>query len=490
MREELHQVLTLLQQQNIPLPEQPPQPPQVSTFRFLRLGMLWLLVCAVQYWLFTAGKPFSTPLQHWDGSTTYTQLVNSFQQGHCYLPESPAPGLLALPDPYDDIANAKHRSYDLSYYRGRYFLYFGPVPALLMLLERSIGLRTDSDSPHVLMAAFAANLAFALAVRAVVRRLYPDQSLRFATVAGLTSGLLVPMTACLARPGFYELPVVVAQVFLWAGTYALWARPTPPGPIQWLLAGTAHILAVGSRLALAPALAVWGFAAGSFHGRRSLVLVAPWLVGLAGLAYYNWVRFDDPFNPGFVYQLTTIRNDSPSITSIRYLLPNLYVYLFAPPALGLAFPYVTAQASALPNWLPNPKYFDFSQPVVGALWAIPLVLFLPLGIAGMLKHRYRDVNNSLAALLLTGLPILMIYNPCLRYQMDFSNSLLAISIVGVYEARQRWPRLAHRLAGFCWASGIVVGTLVGMTGQYDHFAQNNPALWAKLQALLSFTSPP
>src|SRR5262245_19110728 len=62
----------------------------------------------------------------------YTLLGQGFARGHTYLPVDPSPALLALPDPYDPKANESVRNQDMVLYHGRYYLYFGAAPALLL----------------------------------------------------------------------------------------------------------------------------------------------------------------------------------------------------------------------------------------------------------------------------------------------------------------------------------------------------------------------
>src|SRR5829696_3147634 len=60
----------------------------------------------------------------------YDWLARGFLQGQLHLPLAPSPELLALPDPYDPRQNANYRLHDVSLYNGRYYLYWGPLPAL------------------------------------------------------------------------------------------------------------------------------------------------------------------------------------------------------------------------------------------------------------------------------------------------------------------------------------------------------------------------
>ena len=67
----------------------------------------------------------------------YNLLVDGFRAGHLNLKTEAPLGLTQLADPYDPAANAhfrlgSDRLYDLSYYKGRLYLYFGVTPALIL----------------------------------------------------------------------------------------------------------------------------------------------------------------------------------------------------------------------------------------------------------------------------------------------------------------------------------------------------------------------
>jgi hypothetical protein len=64
----------------------------------------------------------------------YEYLAEGFLRGHTYLPVEPDPRLLQLSDPYDPVANRPYRLWDASLYHGRYYLYYGPAPAITLML--------------------------------------------------------------------------------------------------------------------------------------------------------------------------------------------------------------------------------------------------------------------------------------------------------------------------------------------------------------------
>ena len=83
---------------------------------------------SVYIWTSTSGK-----ISSWASTTSYyDMLADAFLHGQTDLLVKPDPHLLTLPNPYDPVANMRYRLHDASLYRGKYYLYWGPVPGLLL----------------------------------------------------------------------------------------------------------------------------------------------------------------------------------------------------------------------------------------------------------------------------------------------------------------------------------------------------------------------
>ena len=86
-----------------------------------------LVVIIVYVWIISSGS--------WTSSSTidYAQLATAFQHGRLSLDSKPRPELLALPNPYNPSERHNIRyPKDFSLYHGKFYLYFGPVPALFL----------------------------------------------------------------------------------------------------------------------------------------------------------------------------------------------------------------------------------------------------------------------------------------------------------------------------------------------------------------------
>jgi len=71
-------------------------------------------------------------MRDWHTYHTYIDyLAEGFRSGHLYISLAPTPELLASPDPFDG-SNLYNWYWDASLYKKHYYLYWGPVPALLL----------------------------------------------------------------------------------------------------------------------------------------------------------------------------------------------------------------------------------------------------------------------------------------------------------------------------------------------------------------------
>ena len=303
----------------------------------------------------------------------YEYLVDGFLEGHASLSVKPAPALLALPDPYSPSQNGPWRLWDASLYQGKFYLYFGPTPVLLMLPWRVV---TGHHLPERLaVAAFAAIglAALALLLTGIRRAHFP--ALPAAAVAGILFTAMcaswLPVT--LRRPEVWELPLVAACACLWWALYFLWRCLGSENGARWAVgAGAAVALLLGSRPT--------GFFAGAAViallfdprrplGRRFLLAAAVATAGGIALLAYNVARFGHPLEFGQSYQLwgadeRAVRHFSPA-----YAGYNAWLYLLSVPDLSPYFPFVLA----VPPGGEPPGYVGIDE-MHGALLAIPVQL--------------------------------------------------------------------------------------------------------------------
>jgi hypothetical protein len=436
----------------------------------------------------------------------YNLLADSFSSGHLYL-KTPVPeALKRLPDPYDPVANQQFRlagAHDLSLYKGRYYLSWGPTPVVVLFWPwRLLGV---GDMPMNFAAALFSVLGLLFSVlllRVLVRRYLPSTPPWMLVLATLALGLGNVVPYILRRSLVYETAIAAGFCFMSAGLYLL-ASGLLGGRRSEIrmAAGSACLgLAVGCRpdLGLAVALAagvgiLWwrrdGLATGRERLRAAGILLGPFTALVLLLLVYNYLRFDSAFQFGQGYALGGADVPKRTIFSLAYIPPGAWYFLLAPPRLSLAFPYVLLPPPpAFPG--PAPRNYDGVELTSGAFPTAPVTLLVVL-VAILAWRRRTAVSREL--MIVTGaftalggaIAILLaatFWGTTMRYEADYTSVLILAGVLAWFAgfAHLRTQRFRARLlalVGSClalWTS--LVGIALSFNGVGLPNAVSNPLI--------------
>lgn len=392
----------------------------------------------------------------------YGRQAEAFRAGQLALLDPPPDALLALPDPYDPRQwRTLPIDIDLSLFDGRFYLYFGPAPAIPMLAL--VLVRGVPPADGVVGLAFAVLWLGVLPVCLMLlrRRLAPAGSWVVDLAGMIGIGLGAPVGAVLGRLATYETAILAGQFFLVLGL-ALGAG-AHGGTTMLMGAGLAFGLAAASRLTLLPALIVVVGVALLLQprvtARSAAALIAPFLAVLASLALYNTARFGTPWESGWRYQLTALPQQAwlPLMFQLGNLPVTLNWYLFRPPVITWAPPWLwprpadAVEAITLADW--------FSEPlgVIGIAWTAPLAWVGWIAAATLAARR--SLPGALAGLwlaaLVAALPTLLFRASLFRYQLDFLPLLLLAATLSAQRALPRTGRVRCVLRVACLATAVV-----------------------------------
>jgi tetratricopeptide (TPR) repeat protein len=422
----------------------------------------------------------------------YNLLVRGFQQGQLSL-DKPAPTQLALlSDAYDPAVNERYRIgsglHDMSYYKGKLYLYFGVTPALLLFWPWA-ALTGHYLFHHHAVAIFCAVgfLATAAVLRALWRRYFPEVGIATLAACVLALGLAAGVPTLLQRAEFWEVAVSCGYALGMLALAAVWRALIDPGRRVWWLAaaslalglavGARPFLLLGAPILLVPVAAEWTQPGGT--GRR-----VPWRLLLAGavpmalcglgLMLYNDLRFDSPFEFGQRYQLAGDRQDNIRHFSLSFLWFNFCVYFLEPVRWTWEFPFVGEIATpALPA-----GHAPVEDPF-GILTNIPIVWF---ALAAPLAwwNRAQPERSILRGFLLatailfgTSAAVLsLFYGNCSRYESEFLPTLVFLAAVGILAveralvSRPRWRLAARGL----WIALLAFSIGFNLLEGADHYA--------------------
>ncbi|MDE7333131.1 MAG: hypothetical protein K2O16_13035 [Lachnospiraceae bacterium] len=386
-----------------------------------------------------------------DNQKQYHALAESFKEGSFSLLEEPSAALQNMENPYDYeyrtlvmSQSGEWYKWDHAYYNGKYYVYFGVVPAALFYFPyymlTGVHLHTH-ELIFFLSLLFLAGIMGT--VHQIIDRWFPQASLAMwillMELILLGSGV-VYMTK---RPDLYTVPILSGAAF---GMLGLWcfflAAKGGEHSLKYLSAGAlCTALTAGCRpqlfvFILFGAALFWkDLASGALvrtkWGKRAVAAFLLPMAAVAGmLMYYNYSRFGNVFDFGANYNLTfnDMRNRGWQWDRVPL---GIVAYLFQPIKLIAEFPFTQA------------TYFDsqymgitIQEATYGGIFMTNL--FSLFSILPLLSPRQMKVSGkapwlfSLAGLLGAGMIIVADTNMSgilQRYFGDFSVFLMLSSAV-------------------------------------------------------------
>jgi hypothetical protein len=424
---------------------------------------LWALIAAIGWnYLYDARLQGGLTAKHPPGY--YGLLAEALVAGQVHLKLIPDPKLLRLADPYAGPQGAD-RPHDMSFYRGRFYVYYGITPALVLGVPWL--LLTGSYLTEIAITAifcFAGFLLSAVWCLSVWRRYFPRGSAGWIALCIALLGLASPIFFLSNNPTFYAVPIAAAFFSLMlAGTFVTLAFRAKRLDAVTLWLGSASLclgLAVGGRpnyVLCLPILAVttvalWRSLPGHWRDHRTARYLAVATIGPAalvglGLAVYNYLRFDSPFDFGIRYSMSTVDVRSLQLMGFEFYPKNFRLYLLHAVDFVRYFPFIYAGDSpfgALPH-----------LPWTAAALLFPVTWFSP--------RLRRDSAWMTGGLFFLGAALVNLAVLCLffggvdRYLVDFVPAALLVAcivLIALIAATADWPR---------WGRLAVRGAVLAIT---------------------------
>ena len=406
------------------------------------LGAVCVLVIGVYAYTAHSGFVVSSSLNAAD--SYYNLLVQGFRAGQLSVKREAPPGFAQLADPYVLTSSVQHSGLlDLSYYKGRLYLYFGVTPALILFWP--FAALTGHYLFHRQAVAIFCAMGFLASVgllRAMWRRYFAEVSLGVVVACVLALGLATGVPVLLSQSDVWEVPISCGYMLTMVALGAIWCALHEPERRGWWWLATASLaygLAVGARpslllgavILLVPVAQAW-------RERRKIwallmaAIVPIMLIGL-GLMLYNARRFGNPFEFGANYQLHAERQTARQFFSLQYLWFNFRVYFLEPVRWTTHSPFV--QGIVMP---PVPPGHSATERPFGVLTNIPLV-WLALAVPLAWRNRSEPMGGVLrwfvtAVALLSGICALtlgLFSGAAARYEVDFLPDLVLLAVIGI-----------------------------------------------------------
>ncbi|OFK23332.1 hypothetical protein [Olsenella sp. HMSC062G07] len=325
----------------------------------------------------------------------YNHLADALSAGRVSLDLPVASSLKSLDNPYDSklreetLSRAGETYYlDYAYYKGKYYSYFGVLPALTLFLPYKAITGYDlSTARAVVFMGAVYILAMNHLLLSLGRALRVRMSIGTFLLASLSMVTSSGFLYLIYLPQLYSLPILMGLSTLFAGL-GIWLREEAGSGARgyriWALAGGSFLIACcllcRPQYFLAVALALplfWDaiIKRRAFFSRRglgnTLAVILPCLLVATVAMAYNFTRFASPIDFGATYNLTGSDMTHRSIDLAR-CIPATFQYLFQPISLCARFPYILAANMAVDYQ----GYWFFEPYLGGAAWFCPLIFTL------------------------------------------------------------------------------------------------------------------
>ena len=350
--------------------------------------------------------------------------------------------------------------FDYAYYDGKYYVYFGVLPCLVMFLPYL--LLTGRDLPNfvpVVLMCLAILAEIYIFLGMLIRRYYRNTPFmaRLLMTAAACGGMYI--LSFISVPDHYMVAISFGLILSLAGIMC-WIKALPfesfktaqtdyTVHIGYLTAGSACMAAVSL---CRPTLLIVGFAfllvilvtdgkAIAGMDKRKLLqcmlaVAIPYIIFAALCMYYNYIRFDSPFDFGASRNMTTIPFNGGKGFLPFLIARAIYEYLFAPAVFKAEYPFFFYE-----RWgqiTEGSSILAVTKPDIGLFTGTP-VLWLGLLCIGYRKSlKQKKLLLPIVAMFFSAFLLMTFatrFTFCLteRYTLEFSLIFFVIAFIGMME---------------------------------------------------------
>ena len=447
----------------------------------------------------------------------YYELIDSLLEGRLYISAEVPEALLNMDNPYDYGARYQlgiAAKWDYAFYDGRYYSYFGVLPLLILYLP--FHLLTGQDLPNHI-ALFILGLFFFAGILyllwQLVRRWYRNTPFVLYLLLAVVSAAAAGIAYTVYKPDFYIVPGMAALVLVMFGL-GLWISagttevsegdsPAETGLHCGKAALGALLVALTAdcrpQFLIAVVLGAALFWEDVFRGRRlfsqksvkqTLALCVPFALVGAATMWYNYARFDNPFDFGAAYNLTTNDMTRRGFVWGRIGL-GLFTYFLQPVQIGAVFPFLKDfGAETIYQGLTLTERL-----IGGALWLYPVLWMSLYGAVSRRMSADRGAVRIVRSCVLSAVIVVILDTQMAglltRYYLDFVWLCMLASCIVIFSLHEsygakRWGRSFFRAVMILCAATLAFAFLSIFAHSEDSIMEANPLVYHTLRHLIAF----
>ena len=437
----------------------------------------------------------------------YKELAHALKVGKVSLDYEPSQELLIAPNPYDTIylqANNIEYKGDYALYNGKYYVYFGIVPEILVYLPYHM--ITGGDFPNYL-AVFLFYSAFVVGTfwmyKEFIKRFFPKATLSSYLIVGSFTVSFGSYAYILETADIYSVPIMCALALTVWGLF-FWLRGLNESSqdakrfrigLLYVFGSVCMAMVAGARpqFVLFSALAFPLFWDKVFHKRelfsrksvgKSIGLLLPYVIVALLLMIYNDARFNSPWDFGATYSLT---NNDMNLrgNSISRMLLGLLTFLFQPASVNSVFPFLHSADLE----------YSYMGRMITEYFFGGIIISNALCLSLFFVNEYRNTirTKQLSAFLIMNLALSLIIGlfdanqagMLTRYTADMSFGIVlatGVVIMVLWEKKENRALIKFGLVlQFIYAAAVIFNSDAGIS-----IYKYNPELFYKAAALFRF----
>jgi hypothetical protein len=428
-------------------------------------------------------------------------LVDALMEGRTHLEAGHPEKLLKAERPYDlgwliknDRKPGEDWFGDWVYYKGKFYCYFGVVPALMLYVPyKLITGNYLSNHGGIFIFAAVSILLLARLWRFLVKKYMPDARFAFYLLSFFTlffaSGLFCP----LRFTRFYSIVSSAGFMFVIAGVLLLFeaVEREKPDRSKLFFACMCLALAVGCRpnlvfVSLIVPVFLWKYKL----WKQSPLIIIPYAIVAVPICLYNHARFGSVFEFGIRYNMTNLNVAAFGLATLSEKIIRAYSaalsYLFSVNAYSCFFPYVECLPTG--KYIPVPTFYDRCCGMVN----FPVVFCLFCFVKSALIKAGRTEMFCVSAAFVAIAAVLIIADSWLigvsgRYIIDFAVFIILPALSSAYHWHRKngeQDKARQKVTYVLLSVSILVGLSLFATTVTNDATPGVPALFRYLQISL------
>lgn len=439
-----------------------------------------------------------------------TDFVQALSNGKIYLEENPSEKLMNLKNPYDATdrtANHLQRGedfiWDASYYNGKYYSYFGILPALILLVPYHL---ITGEYMYISMAILIFSMMTIWGLKELIINIFekyfkntPFKIMIFSMLILLFGSQILILNG---RPKFYELAVISGLFFAITGiNFMFVAIREKDVKYKYIFLSS---LFLSSSVACRPTMLLTSLIALPVFVKilirnlkkkknitKSVMAIGvPYILIGCMLMYYNYIRFNNIFEFGASYQLTV--NDMSNLKNrLMTIGVGIICNLFGMPRFIPSFPFITTNQDAFTFY----GYY-YIEDMIGGLFILVPICFAIFSVVRLWKKSenkeicYAIFTFGIVGLILCILSIMMA-GSLPRYLADYSWMIVIAGIMSFIALRNSYKtdegrRILDKILKVLVIYIALINLCAGINSEKAYFKDCSPDEFYKLKYSVDF----